>query len=157
STSCAHAAHRRPCEGSPLAERPAHAPAAGLAGPQARGGGAPATVRQLSDAVYPGGGASEYGTVHKLLERLESKNCVRRERRGREFLFHATAARSDLIGLELEALVDKMCGGSLQPLLSHLIRVKGLTAEELRDLRALVDELSRETKPGRCRPKKGAD
>src|SRR5437763_10063155 len=84
----------------------------------------PATVRQLSEAVYPGGGATEYGTVHKLLERLESKQCVRRERRGREYLFHPVVGRDELLGQELEVLVDKMCGGSLQPLLSHLIRVK---------------------------------
>src|SRR5262245_31023061 len=92
--------------------------------------GGPASVRQLSDAVYPGGGATEYGTVHKLLERLESKGCVRRERSsaegaGREFLFHATVQRDELLGRELEALVDKMCGGSLQPLVTHLIRAKG--------------------------------
>src|SRR5262245_47561768 len=106
----------------------------------------PATVRRLSDDVYPGGGATEYGTVHKLLERLEAKGCVRRERHGREYLIHAAVQRDDLLGRELEALVDKMCGGSLQPLLSHLIHVKGLTAGELRDLRAWVDQLSRETK-----------
>ena len=117
----------------------------------------PATVRQLADAVYPGGGATEYGTVHKLLERLESKGCIRRARRGREYLVEASVGRDDLLGRELEALVDKMCGGSLQPLLSHLVRVKGLTAAELRDLRVWVDELSRGAKPVRRRPKKGAD
>jgi BlaI family transcriptional regulator, penicillinase repressor len=106
----------------------------------------PATVRQLSDDVYPGGGATEYGTVHKLLERLEAKGCIRRERHGREYLIHATVERDDLIGRELEALVDKMCGGSLQPLLSHLIHVKGLTAGELRELRGWVEQLSKETK-----------
>jgi predicted transcriptional regulator len=116
----------------------------------------PATVRQLSALVYPGGGATEYGTVHKLLERLESKRCVRRERGGREYLFHATVLRDELIGRELEALVDKMCGGSLQPLVSHLIRAKGLTPEELHDLQALIAELSRGPEPRR-RPKKGAD
>lgn len=114
-----------------------------------------ATVRQLRDAVYPGGGATEYGTVHKLLERLENKNCVRRERRGREYLFHATVDRDEVIGRELSALVDKMCGGSLQPLLSHLVRVKGLTADELRELLALVDKLDRESKPDPTRSEKG--
>src|SRR5262249_40532360 len=84
--------------------------------------------------------------VHKLLERLEAKGCVRRERHGREYLVHAAVQRDDLLGRELEALVDKMCGGSLQPLLSHLIHVKGLTAGELRELRAWVDQLGREPK-----------
>ena len=117
---------------------------------------APATVRQLSAGLYPGGSASEYGTVHKLLERLEGKGYVRRERHGREYLFHPSVSRDELLGRELEALVDKMCGGSLQPLLSHLIRAKGLTPEELQELLALVEQLSRESSPGQRPPKKGA-
>ena len=32
----------------------------------------PATIRALTDRLYPRGGASEYATVQKLLERLES-------------------------------------------------------------------------------------
>src|SRR5256885_16185734 len=138
-------------------DRPAKVTDAELAVLQALWERGPATVRQLSDAVYPGGGATEYGTVHKLLERLESKNCVRRRRHGREYLVEATVGRDDLIGRELEALVDKMCGGSLQPLLSHLVRHKGLSAAELRELRAWVDELSQGARPGRRRSKKGAD
>jgi predicted transcriptional regulator len=115
-----------------------------------------ASVRQLSAAVYPGGGGTEYGTVHKLLERLEAKRCVRRERRGRESVFHATLQREELIGRELEALVDRMCGGSLQPLVTHLLRARGLTPAELAELQELIDELSRAAEPRR-RPKKGAD
>lgn len=116
----------------------------------------PATVRQVADAVYPGGGASEYGTVHKLLERLETKKCIRRERSGRDVLARVIVQRDDLLGRELEALVDKMCGGSLQPLVTHLIRAKGLTTEELRELQALIDELAGPAK-ARRRPRKGAD
>src|SRR5262249_1123232 len=140
-----------------MSDRPARVPDAELAVLQALWERGPATVRQLSDAVYPGGGATEYGTVHKLLERLEAKGCVRRRGRGRESLFHAAVGRDELIGRELEALVDKMCGGSLQPLLSHLVRARGLTPEELRELLALVEELGGEAKPDRRRPKKGGE
>jgi hypothetical protein len=49
-----------------------------------------------------------------------------------------------------------MCGGSLQPLLSHLIRAKGLTPEELQELLALVEQMGRESPPDRRPPKKGA-
>ena len=101
----------------------------------------PATVRQLTDVLYPRGGPSEYATVHKLLERLEGKGCVRRQRRAGMYIFQAAVARDEVIGGQLEALVDKMCGGSLQPLLTNLVRVKGLTAEELRELLALVERL----------------
>src|SRR5438105_10365294 len=84
----------------------------------------PATVRQLTYVLYPRGGPSEYATVHKLLERLEDKGYVRRNRGSGVYLFRAAVERDDVIGRQLEALMDKMCGGSLQPLLSNLIRVK---------------------------------
>ena len=75
----------------------------------------PATVRHLTEVLYPSGSASEHGTVYKLLERLEAKGCVKRARSGGVYEFRATVARDEVIGRELEALVEKMCGGSLQP------------------------------------------
>jgi BlaI family penicillinase repressor len=106
----------------------------------------PASIRQLTDVLYPKGGVSEYATVHKLLERLEAKKFVQRKRVGGVYLFEATASRDDVVGRQLEALVDKMYGGSLQPLLMNLVRVKRLTAQELRDLLVLVDSLDRKGK-----------
>src|SRR6516165_9256295 len=78
----------------------------------------PATVRQLTDVLYPRGGPSEYATVHKFLERLEGKGLVSRDRSGGVYVFRAAVGRDELIGQQLEALVEKMCGGSLQPLLT---------------------------------------
>ena len=41
------------------------------------------TVRQIVDVLYPGGGASKFATVQKLLERLENDNrYVKRDRSG---------------------------------------------------------------------------
>jgi predicted transcriptional regulator len=111
----------------------------------------PSTVRQLADVLYARGGPSEYATVHKLLERLEAKGYVRRERSGGVFLFRASVDRDDLIGQQLETLVERMCGGSLQPLLSNLIRVKRLKPEELKDLLTLVESLDKRSKSKRDR------
>jgi predicted transcriptional regulator len=113
----------------------------------------PASVRRLTEVLYPSGGASEHGTVYKLLERLEAKGCVTRDRSGGVYEFHATVVRDEVIGRELETLVEKMCGGSLQPLLSNLVRVKRLTAAELRELLALVDNLDRKSKSKKDRRK----
>src|SRR5262249_40376761 len=101
----------------------------------------PGSVRHLADALYPKGGASEYSTVHKLLERLEAKKYVQRKRSGGVYLFQAAVPRDDVIGRQLETLIDKAYGGSLQPLLMNLVRVKRLTAQELRELLALVESL----------------
>jgi BlaI family transcriptional regulator, penicillinase repressor len=103
--------------------------------------GGPSPVRPLADVLYPGGGPSEYATVHRLLERLESKGYVRRERSGGVYVFRPARPREEVLGQQLEALLEKMGGGSLQPLLTNLLRSRRLTPEELRELLALVDDL----------------
>jgi BlaI family transcriptional regulator, penicillinase repressor len=101
----------------------------------------PSAVRPLADVLYPGGGPSEYATVHRLLERLEAKGYVRRQRTGGVYVFHPARDRDDVLGQQLEALLEKMGGGSLQPLLTNLLRSRRLTPEELRELLVLVDDL----------------
>jgi BlaI family transcriptional regulator, penicillinase repressor len=111
----------------------------------------PATVRRLRDSLYPGGAASEHSTVHKLLERLETKGYVGRTRRDGALVFDALVERDEVLGRQLEALLDKMGVGSLQPLLTNLVRVKRLTADELRELLALVEKLDSEKKVKKVR------
>ena len=106
----------------------------------------PAAVRELADVLYPRGGPSEYGTVHKLLERLDTKGYVLRDRRGGVYVFRAAVERDVVLGQQLESLVDKMCGGSLQPLLTSLIRTKHLKPAELRELLELVNKLDTRNK-----------
>jgi BlaI family penicillinase repressor len=103
--------------------------------------GGPATIRKLTDALYPSGGVAQYATVQKLLERLESKGYVRRDRSASVHVFAATVAREDLIGRRLKAIADTLCGGSLTPLLSHLIQSRPLSPQERRSLRLLIEEL----------------
>lgn len=103
--------------------------------------GGPATIRKLTDRLYPAGGVAQYATVQKLLERLESKGYVCRDRSSSVHVFAATVAREDLIGRRLKAIADKLCGGSLTPLLSHLIQSRPLSPAERRSLRLLIEEL----------------
>jgi len=105
----------------------------------------PATIRQLTDLVYAQAGASAYATVQKLLERLEVKGFVRRDRGGSVHVFTAAVDRDELIGRRLRAVAEQLCGGSLTPLLTHLVHAKRLTSQERQALRALIE--SHERKP----------
>jgi len=107
----------------------------------------PATIRQLTDVLYPSGGTAHYATVQKLLERLEAKECVTRERRAAAHTFAAALDREELIGRRLESMAEKLCGGSLTPLLTHLVRTQRLSSQERQNLRTLIDELDQTTKP----------
>lgn len=108
-----------------------------------------ATIRTISDAIYPEGGASRYATVQKLLERLEAKACVARDRSEAVHVFSATIGRDDLIGKRLQDVAETLCGGSLTPLLSHLVKAEALSASERKALRGLIERLDRETTKSR--------
>lgn len=106
----------------------------------------PATIRQLTDVLYPDGTEAHYATVQKLLERLEAKECVARDTGTRAHSFRAVVEREELIGRRLQAVAEKLCDGSLTPLLTHLVRAKRLTPQEWAGLRRLIDDLAPRSK-----------
>lgn len=101
---------------------------------------APATIRQLTDVLYPDGGPAQYATVQKLLERMEAKGYVRRDRSIYVHMFSPVLNRDELIGRRLQSLAETLCDGSLTPLLTHLARARPLTDQERQALRKIIDE-----------------
>jgi len=99
-----------------------------------------APIRQIAEAIYPKPGTAQYSTVQKQLERMEAKGFVRRDRSLFVHQFSPAVDRDELIGRRLRAVADKLCGGSLAPILSHLARAKKLTELERKALRQIVDE-----------------
>ncbi len=101
-----------------------------------------ATIGEITDTIYGERTTAAYATVQKLLERLESKGCVSRDRSSFAHQFIATVERTELIGQGLESLAEKLCEGSLTPLLLHLAGRTRLTDEERRTLRSLIERKS---------------
>ena len=132
-----------------MARTPKDVTDAELAVLQALWDGGPASIRDLVDRLYPGGGTSEYGTVQKLCERLLAKGCVSRDRRRRPHRFQAALDRQELIGRRLSSLAEKLCAGSYTPLLSHLVEGGALSREEISSLREQVEKLAGTRRRGR--------
>ena len=105
-----------------------------------------ATRRDIADVLYPGGAAAHYATVQKLLERLEGKGFVRRRREGGILNFTAAVEREALIQHRLHEVAEKLCGGSLTPLLMNLMHSKPLDSSELEELQALIGDLRKQAK-----------
>ena len=98
------------------------------------------TSRQLVDELYPTGTASDVGTVHSMLQRLEAKKLVARDRSRHPHVFSAAVSQSEVAGQQLHTLAEKLSDGSLFPFLMHLVETKSLSADELTSLRKLIDE-----------------
>ena len=105
-----------------------------------------ATRRQVTDALYPGGGESHYATVQNLLGRLERKGFARRDRGDGTLSFAATVDRDELIRRRLQGVADKLCGGAVAPLVMNLVRSRPLSAAEVEELSAFLREQRRRTK-----------
>jgi BlaI family transcriptional regulator, penicillinase repressor len=103
-----------------------------------------ATVRELTEQLYSQYTSSQHATVQKLLERLEGKGCVRRNRSVWPHMFEPAIERGDLIDRKLQQTADKLCDGSIQPLLTHLVKGGRLSAQDRRSLRTLLDELDKQ-------------
>jgi BlaI family transcriptional regulator, penicillinase repressor len=100
----------------------------------------PSTIRQITEQLYPKGKFSEYTTVQSLLQRLESKKCVTRDRSAFAHIFRAKVQRAAIIGRRLQEVAEKLCEGSLTPLLLQLAEATRLTEEQREILRKLLDE-----------------
>ncbi len=109
----------------------------------------PATIRRIADVLYPNGRAAQYATVQKLLERLESKECVTCDRSGAVNVFSANIDREELLGRRLQALAEELCGGSMTPLLTHLVQNRKLSVRERTALRGMIDQLDATSKKER--------
>ena len=82
--------------------------------------------------------------IQKLLERLESKGCVRRDRRAAVHVFAPLLGRDELVGRRVRAVAEQLCGGSLTSLLTHLVQTTRLSARERQELRSLLEELEKQ-------------
>ena len=99
-----------------------------------------ASIREITAEIYEEPSTTNYATVQKLLERLEEKGCVSRDRSSFAHTFRAEIDRAALIDEGLEDLAEQLCGGSLTPLLVHLVGKKKLTRKQRDALRELIDE-----------------
>ena len=97
------------------------------------------TAREIREVLYPGGTASDHGTVQKLLQRLEKKRLISRDSRSYVHIFRAKVTRSAMAGQQLETLADKLTEGSLVPFIMHAVSSRKLTPKERKEIRKLLD------------------
>ena len=98
-----------------------------------------ATVKDITAVVYEDQSFSKYQSVQKLLERLENKGCVKRDRSTTAHTFVPTVERDEIIGHRLKQVAERLCGGSLTPLLMHLAGRTRLKADERAALQKLIN------------------
>ena len=95
----------------------------------------PATIRHLTEVLYRGGGTRSTPPYRNCSNAWKPRGTFAGNAHHRP-TFSAAIARGSRIGLRLQDMAEKLCGGSLTPLLTHLVRSEGLTARERQELRS---------------------
>jgi BlaI family transcriptional regulator, penicillinase repressor len=100
------------------------------------------TIREVAAILDAPNQDVYYATVKKLLERLDAKGFVRREPKGIAYLYTATVDRDQFVGQRLRVLSDRLCEGSVTPLLTQLAQHERLNKKQQAALLALINELA---------------
>lgn len=100
--------------------------------------GDPLTARHIREMLYPDASKAQHGTVQRLLQRLEEKGFVERDKTLPVHLFSAAISREAYASSQLESLAARLTGGSLAPLITHLIEQRKIKPDEIRRLRRIL-------------------
>jgi predicted transcriptional regulator len=100
----------------------------------------PSTVREVHDALRASQ-KSGYTTVLKLLQIMTDKGIVVRDETQRAHVYVPRLTEQRTQRQLLGDLVDRAFGGSSEKLVLQALSGRRATAEELRNIRALIDEL----------------
>lgn len=98
------------------------------------------TARELAETIYGVADNSTVSTVSKLLQRLEQKDCVQRDRSQFAHRFAARVTQTEVAGRHLQSIARQVSDGSLAPFISHLVQAQELSEQEKEDIRRLLDE-----------------
>ena len=98
-----------------LMRRTTRVPDAELAVLKALWARGPLTAKAITENIYPGGTDSQFAAVHSYLQRLERKGLVARDRSEFVHVFSATVTQADILGQELETLVERLGVDSIAP------------------------------------------
>jgi BlaI family transcriptional regulator, penicillinase repressor len=85
-------------------------------------------------------------TVRTLLDRMEEKGWLKHREDGRTYLYSAAQPREASIGQRVVEVVEHVCGGSPEELVTALLDYRGLSPQELKRIRTMLDE-AKATRP----------
>lgn len=103
------------------------------------------SVREVLEKAYPGG-EKAYTTVQTVMNNLEVKGFLEKDKIGLVNFYKPLRKRNELLKKETANFVDKIFGGSFQRLASYLIDSGTLSVEEIADLKRVISEKEKERK-----------
>ena len=106
----------------------------------------PATARELMDEI-PAENNWAYTTVKTMLTRLISKKAVSEHKRGNTSVYEPLVSQQKARTGALKSLVDKVLGGTLEPVMHYLVEERKMSDKERRRLIRMLEEMDTAQQP----------
>ncbi|MBI1904207.1 MAG: BlaI/MecI/CopY family transcriptional regulator [Planctomycetia bacterium] len=102
----------------------------------------PATVAQVHEALGAKSGLA-YTTIATMLRKMEDRGLVAHETADRRFVYQALVSESEVSRGMANDVLERLFEGSLPNLVSHLLRSREVSPEELDRLQELIAQKRR--------------
>lgn len=102
----------------------------------------PSTVRQVHERLS-GTRETGYTTTLKLMQIMAEKGLVTRDESARTHVYRARRSRDETQRQLVSDLLDRAFGGSAAALVMQALSAQPASAEELREIRRLLDDSQR--------------
>lgn len=103
------------------------------------------SIRDVREHAYPNG-EKAYTTVQTIMNTLEKKQLLKREKIGLVNFYTPTKSREDMVKAEMSSLVTRIFDGSVPALANYLINSHGLNLKEIETIKELLDKKEQELK-----------
>ncbi|MEL7498725.1 MAG: BlaI/MecI/CopY family transcriptional regulator [Planctomycetota bacterium] len=100
----------------------------------------PATVREVFESLAENR-KMDFSTVQTYLRRLETKGHATSKKEGRRRVYSARTRPRTVIRETVDDLVQRLFGGDTMPLVRHLIEDRQIDADDIFELKKLVEKL----------------
>ena len=81
-------------------------------------------------------------TAKAFLNRLVKKKVLGFSKEGRAYVYRPLVRKEDCIDAASQSFLERVFGGSLMPMVAHLVQRDKLSPEEIRELRRLLKNTS---------------
>jgi BlaI family penicillinase repressor len=106
-----------------------------------------ASVHQVQECLERRGRKLAYTTVLSVMQKLEKGGWLEHRAQGKSYIYTPAVSLQEAGAGSVRGFLARVFEGDAVALFQHLIRESDLSDEELRELRALIDEKRKERRP----------
>lgn len=114
----------------------------------------PSTVREVLEALRDEKSRA-YTTILTVMQVMEKKGLVSHDSEGNTHIYKAAVSRQKVAGPLLRTLVKTLFGGSPVSAVQHLVNEKGVSSQELAEIKKLIEAEEQRAASTKKEQKKG--